>query len=117
MVAPVSRFSGNGGSEQRRIGDWGGVVGAVGAYAGLVETGRDGTLTKIHFTGRLHAERDFQVHFRTVLRRGSVCGCAKTAGSCRELLQGEVSLFLFAFVNGVDPTNNAAERALRMECC
>src|SRR6516162_4072854 len=32
---------------------------------------------------------------------------------CRELLRGEVSMFLFAFVNGVEPTNNAAERALR----
>jgi len=42
-----------------------------------------------------------------------VCGCARTAGTCRELLRGEVSLFLFAFVDGVEPTNNAAERALR----
>ena len=48
-----------------------------------------------------------------VLARGSVCGCAKTAGTCRELLRREVSLFLFAFVSGVGPTNNAAERALR----
>jgi transposase len=74
---------------------------------------RDGTLTKIRFAGRLHAERDFRVRFRAVLRRGSVCGCARTAGTCRELLRGEVSLFLFAFVDGVEPTNNAAERALR----
>jgi transposase len=42
-----------------------------------------------------------------------MCGCAKTAGTCRELLRGEVSMFLFAFVDGVEPTNNAAERALR----
>jgi transposase len=40
-------------------------------------------------------------------------GCAKTAWTCRELPRGEVSMFLFAFVNGVEPTNNAAERALR----
>jgi transposase len=74
---------------------------------------RDGTLTKVRFAGRLHAERDFRVRFRAVLTRGSVCGCAKTAGMCRELLRREVSLFLFAFVSGVGPTNNAAERALR----
>jgi transposase len=74
---------------------------------------RDGTLTKVHFAGRLHAERDFRVRFRAVLARGSVCGCAKTAGTCRELLRREVSLFWFAFVSGVEPTNNAAERALR----
>jgi len=74
---------------------------------------RDGTLTKVRFAGRLHAERAFRVRFRAVLTRGSVCGCAKTAGTCRELLHREVSLFLFAFVSGVGPTNNAAERALR----
>jgi transposase len=74
---------------------------------------RDGTLTKVRFAGRLHARREFRVRFRAVLERGSACGCAKTAGTCRELLRGEVSLFLFAFVDGVEPTNNAAERALR----
>ena len=67
----------------------------------------------MRFEGRLHDQREFRVRFRAVLERGSVCGCAKTAGTCRELLRGEVSLFLFAFVDGVEPTNNAAERALR----
>jgi transposase len=74
---------------------------------------RDGTLTKVRFAGRLHSQREFRVRFRAVLEQGSVCGCAKTAGTCRELLRGEVSMFLFAFVDGVEPTNNAAERALR----
>lgn len=74
---------------------------------------RDGTLTKVRFAGRLHAQREFRVRFRAVLERGAACGCAKTAGTCRELLRGEVSMFLFAFVDGVEPTNNAAERALR----
>ena len=74
---------------------------------------RDGTLTKVRFAGRLHAQREFRVRFRAMLARGAACGCAKTAGTCRELLRGEVSLFLFAFVNGVEPANNAAERALR----
>jgi transposase len=74
---------------------------------------RDGTLTKARFAGRMHAERAFRVRFRAVLARGSLCGCAKTAGTCRELLRREVSLFLFAFVHGVEPTNNAVERALR----
>ena len=74
---------------------------------------RDGTLTKVRFAGRLHAQREFRVRFRAVFERGSVCGCVKTAGTCRERLRGEVSMFLFAFVDGVEPTNNAAERALR----
>src|SRR6516165_1041626 len=74
---------------------------------------RDGTLMKVRFAGRLHAQREFRVRFRAVLGRGSACGCAKTAGTCRELLREEVSMFIFAFVDGVEPTNNAAERALR----
>ncbi|HTU92549.1 MAG TPA: hypothetical protein VMF69_20880 [Gemmataceae bacterium] len=54
---------------------------------------RDGTLTKVRFAGRLHAQRDFRVRFRAVLERGSACGCAKMAATCRELLHGEVSMF------------------------
>ena len=54
--------------------------------------------------------------FRTALRaleRGVGCGCAKTAGTCKQLREREVSLFRFAFNAGVEPTNNAAERAIR----
>jgi transposase len=53
------------------------------------------------------------VRFRAVVARGAACGCAKAAGTCRQLVRGEVSLFLFAFVAGVEPTNHAAERAWR----
>lgn len=74
---------------------------------------RDGTLTKGHFAGRMHAQREFRSQFRRVLERGSACGCAKTAGTCAELLDREVSLFVFAFNDDVEPTNNAAERAVR----
>ena len=51
--------------------------------------------------------------FRADLRRGLGCGCAKTAGTCRELLAGETHLWTFVRVEGVEPTNNDAERALR----
>ena len=74
---------------------------------------RDGTLTKGHFAGRMHAQREFRSQFRRVLERGSACGCVKTAGTCAELLDREVSLFVFAFNDDVEPTNNAAERAVR----
>jgi len=40
-------------------------------------------------------------------------GCAKTAGTCRELLAGKTRLWTFVRVVGVGPTNNHAERALR----
>jgi transposase len=51
---------------------------------------RDGTLTKVRVAGRLHAQREFRVRFRAVLERGSVCGCAKSAATCRELLRREI---------------------------
>ena len=39
--------------------------------------------------------------------------CAATRGTCRELLAWEASLWTFAFIEGVEPTNNHAERVLR----
>lgn len=80
---------------------------------GLWQRVRDGTLTTARFAGKMHAERDFRTRLRATLARGEACGCAKTAGTCRELLDREVSLFVFAFADGVEPTNNAAERAVR----
>ena len=50
---------------------------------------------------------------REVLERGTVCGCAKTEVVCTNLLALEPALWTFARVEGVEPTNNAAERAVR----
>jgi transposase len=50
---------------------------------------------------------------RTLLGKGPVCGCAKTAGVCRGLLKLGPALWTFPRVEGVGPTNNAAGRALR----
>ena len=50
---------------------------------------------------------------RLALQRGEECGDARTAGTCRELLGGWENLWTFARIKGVEPTNNAAERALR----
>ena len=38
---------------------------------------------------------------------------AKTVRTCRNLLKLEPALWLFITENGVEPTNNAAERAIR----
>jgi len=38
---------------------------------------------------------------------------AKTVRTCRQLLKVEPALWLFVTVEGVEPTNNAAERAIR----
>jgi transposase len=39
---------------------------------------------------------------------------AKTVRTCRQLLKVEPALWLFVTVEGVEPTNNAAERAIRL---
>jgi transposase len=69
--------------------------------------------------GRLtHAE--FRVAMRPIrrvvarwLKAGQTCGVAKTEGVCREVLKVYDALWTFVRVEGVEPTNNAAERAIR----
>ena len=48
-----------------------------------------------------------------LLRRGRESPDRKAAGVCRELTKWWPALWTFARVEGVEPTNNAAERALR----
>jgi transposase len=50
---------------------------------------------------------------RALLEQGAGCACAKTAGVCAEVLKLEPALWTFAHREGLEPTNNAAERALR----
>lgn len=47
------------------------------------------------------------------LREGSACSHAPSAGTCAKVLEVEEGLWTFARVEGVGPTNNEAERALR----
>jgi transposase len=76
---------------------------------------RDGTLTRAgfhrHYAGWLRAE------VRTLLASGAASACPRTAGTCREVLGVEASLWTFASVEGVEPTNNAAERSVRHAVC
>ena len=58
-----------------------------------------------------------RVEVRLLLERGAGCACAKTAAVCREILKAEASLWTFAAAAGVEPTNNAAERAVRHAVC
>jgi transposase len=71
---------------------------------------RDGTMARTTLRSYVATLR---FSFRAELRRGVGCGCARTAGTCRELLAGETHLWTFVRVEGVEPTNNHAERALR----
>lgn len=79
---------------------------------------RDGTMTRAVFAAAV-------VEIRATLQqwlatgadyeaaRGDKSARARTARTCRELLKVEEALWLFVRVEGVEPTNNAAERALR----
>jgi transposase len=71
---------------------------------------RDGTMAR----ATLRSHVDLRRHLiRDALRRGEECGHPKTAATCRELLAGEKHLWTFVRVEGIEPTNNDAERALR----
>jgi transposase len=71
---------------------------------------RDGTLSRSTFRRYVAELRPW---VRSQLETGTGCACAKTAGTCRDILAIEPALWTFARVAGVEPTNNAAERALR----
>jgi transposase len=71
---------------------------------------RDGTWRRSTFR---HYASVLRPAVREALRAGLQCGCPKTAATCRGLLAVEPALWTFSRVEGVDPTNNAAERALR----
>ena len=49
----------------------------------------------------------------TLLRAGQALTQAKTGGTGDHLVELEPALWTFASAEGVEPTNNAAERALR----
>jgi transposase len=72
---------------------------------------RDGPRTRHWFCRTILAA--IRPDVQALLERGAVCGCAKTAATCRELLAWEESLWTFAQAEGVEPTNNHAERVLR----
>jgi transposase len=48
-----------------------------------------------------------------LLEAGSRSDVPKTAGTCRDILKRREALWTFVQVTGVEPTNNAAERAIR----
>jgi transposase len=71
---------------------------------------RDGTLNRAtlpKYVGWLRSA------FRADLERGAACSCAQTAGTCRDLLAHEPWLWTFVSRDGIEPTNNTAERAAR----
>jgi transposase len=71
---------------------------------------REGTLTRSTF-------RSYMTPLRREVERllvaGSCSGVSKTAGTCQDILKRREALWTFVQVEGVEPTNNAAERSIR----
>jgi transposase len=70
----------------------------------------DGTLAHASFASSM---RPVRREVERLLEEGQTCGVPKTAGVCRELLKRRQDLWTFVRHDGVEPTNNAAERTIR----
>ncbi len=71
---------------------------------------RDGTLPRAAFTS---AMVPLQTQGEALLAEGTTLEHAKTRRACANILKLAPALWTFVTVEGVEPTNNAAERALR----
>jgi len=71
---------------------------------------RDGTLKRSTFRSYMSPLRR---EVERLLDAGSRCGMPTTAGTCRDILKRREALWTFVQVEGVEPTNNTAERAIR----
>jgi transposase len=71
---------------------------------------RAGSLSRKEFQ---RAMEPIQTRVGELLRTGAGCGQEKTQRTCENLLKMEVSLWTFVREQGVEPTNNDAERPLR----
>jgi transposase len=72
--------------------------------------GRDGTLQRSTFRSYMSPLRR---EVERLLEAGRRCGVPQTEGTCRDILKRREALWTFVQVEGVEPTNNAAERSIR----
>jgi transposase len=102
----------------RQMAETGGSAAAIGEALGMCARQlfhwwhrvRDGTLQRSSF--RVYAAQ-LRMEIRALLHEGTWCEGPKSAALCRALLQQEPALWTFVRQEGVEPTNNASERALR----
>jgi transposase len=71
---------------------------------------RDGALQRSTLRTYIDSQRP---RLRDLLQRGTHCRCTQTATFCANLLDVAPALWTFVRADGVEPTNHAAERALR----
>lgn len=96
-------------------GGEGKVVGDVGAVVveDLFATWRDFRARRIGRAALMAGLEPLVKELQAALERGSGCADGKVATFCDNLLTLYPALWLFAGVEGVEPTNNHAERVLR----
>jgi len=71
---------------------------------------RQGTLKRSTFRSDMTPLRR---EVERLLEAGRESGIPKTAGTCRDILKRREALWTFVQVEGVEPTNNTAERSIR----
>src|SRR5881397_525682 len=71
---------------------------------------REGTLQRSTFRSYMSPRRR---EVERLLEAGSRCGVPKTVGTGRDILKRREALWTFVQVEGVEPTNNTAERSIR----
>jgi transposase len=109
------------GGESERIGR--ALLEQVEKMFGLWHRVRDGTLSRADFQT---AMQPIQTAVGDLLRKGAALACdtpggppprsgghGQTRHTCKNLLKLEVALWTFVRIEGVEPTNNCAERGLR----
>ena len=96
------------GGASKSIGEWG-LAEEVRMFD-LWERFKNGEITR-----QTLAEEfvPLKARMKRLLTRGQRCGDKKTEGMCKDILWHWKALWTFVSVEGVEPTNNAAERVLR----
>jgi transposase len=96
------------GGESKTIGRL--LLAEIRQFFSLWHRVRDGTLSRSDFQVAMQLVQK-EVH--CLLQIGTHVEHQKTRKTCRNILKVEPALWTFVTQNGVEPTNNAAERALR----
>ena len=92
----------------RLVGQWG--LDVADELFALWHTWRSGAQDR---AALVQAAVSLQRELWAALRLGEAGDCPKTAGFCQSLLERWEALWTFLHIEGVEPTNNSAERALR----
>lgn len=71
---------------------------------------RDGTLARSTFKRHM---KPLQTRVAALLKGGINASCEKTRRTCLRLLESSHALWTFVYQQGIEPTNNTGERAIR----